>query len=93
MYSLEIDEKLLEKFRKLNHKDKKQLREISNKVEQILENPHHFKQLEAIMRHFHRVHVDRSFVLVYSIDEDKNVVTLHEYDHHDNIYLHPHVDK
>ncbi len=92
MYSLEIDAKLLEKFRKLRHRDSKQLAEVSKKVNKILEDPHHFEHLELVKGKFHRVHVDRSFVLVYSIDEARNIVILHEYDHHDNVYVHPHVD-
>ena len=92
MYALEIDEKLLEKFRKLKHKDSKQLAEVSKKVNKILEDPHHFEHLELVKSKFHRAHVDGSFVLIYSIDDDRNIVTLHEYDHHDNIYMHPHID-
>jgi mRNA interferase RelE/StbE/toxin YoeB len=92
-YSLKIDRKLAGKFKKLERKDKKQLDEINRKVEQILENPHHFEHVEEVKHNLHRVHIDNSFVLIYSVDDDKNLVTLHEYDHHDRVYVHPHIDK
>jgi mRNA-degrading endonuclease RelE of RelBE toxin-antitoxin system len=33
------------------------------------------------------VHIDKSFVLTYSVDEHKEVVIVEDYDHHDNIYI------
>jgi len=87
MYSLEIDVKLVEKLKKLEKKDRKRLETINKKVGQIRENPYHFKPLRAPMQHMRRVHIDTSFVLIYSVDESRRVVILQDYDHHDNIYL------
>jgi mRNA-degrading endonuclease RelE of RelBE toxin-antitoxin system len=33
-----------------------------------------------------RVHIDKSFVLVFSIDETEKTVIIEDYDHHDKIY-------
>ncbi len=33
-----------------------------------------------------RVHIDKSFVLLYEIDEKNRSVTLIGYDHHDKVY-------
>jgi len=33
-----------------------------------------------------RVHISKSFVLTFEIDEKNKVVRLLDYDHHDNIY-------
>ncbi len=33
-----------------------------------------------------RVHIDKHFALVFSIDEESKTVTLEDYDHHDKIY-------
>lgn len=85
-YNLEISEELERKFVKLAKKNKKQLEIINKKVEQILENPHHFKPLSGDMHGARRVHIDKSFVLTYEITETKNLVRLLDYDHHDNIY-------
>ena len=59
---------------------------IDKKVLQILENPHHFKPLRGDMHGARRVHIDKSFVLVYEIDEEKKTVIVLDYNHHDKIY-------
>lgn len=85
MYSLDLREKVKEKFHKMEKKQKKQLEAINKKVLEIRENPHRFKPLGNIMKGFRRVHFG-SFVLTYSIDEKNKTVVLEDYDHHDNIY-------
>jgi len=86
MYSIKIDEELLKKFEKLSKKNKKQFEIITKKSEEIIKNPHRYKNLRAPLSNFKRVHIDKHFVLVFSIDEKNKVVILEEYDHHDNIY-------
>ena len=86
MYNLIIKEELDSKFEKLAKKNKKQLEIISTKVSEILENPHRYKNLRAPMNHLKRVHIDKHFVLVFSVDEENNTVTLEDYAHHDDIY-------
>ncbi len=73
-------------FKKLAKKNPRQLEIISNKLEEILEDPYRFKPLSNIMKGFRRVHIDRNFVLVYSIDEQNKTVILEDFDHHDNVY-------
>ncbi len=87
MYSLELRESVDRIFLKLTKKNPKQMRIIDNKIQQVLENPLHFKPLRAPMQHLRRVHIDKSFVLTYSVDEQKKIVIIEDYDHHDNIYL------
>lgn len=59
---------------------------ILKKIEQILENPYGFKPLRSDMKGYREVHVDKHFVLVYSIDEERKVVIIKDYDHHENIF-------
>ncbi len=87
MYSLEVRESVDRIFLKLARKNPKQMRIIDKKIQQVLENPHHFKPLKAPMQHLRRVHIDKSFVLTYSVDEKNKVVIIEDYDHHDNIYM------
>jgi len=86
MYSLSIKPSLDIKLKKLAQKDKKQMEIISRKIEEIIKNPQHFKNLRAPLQYLKRVHVGKSFVLVFSVDEAKKIVTLENYDHHDVIY-------
>lgn len=86
MYSLEVPDKLKKELIKLTKKDPKQSRIIANKIRQILENPQHFKPLRGDMFGARRVHIDKSFVLTYEIDEQNKAVKLLDYDHHDRIF-------
>lgn len=85
-YSLDIPKHLDKIFFKLSKKDKKQLEIINKKVNEILENPQHYKPLRGDMHGAFRAHIDKSFVLTFEIDEQNKVVRLLDYDHHDNIY-------
>ena len=85
-YVLEISDKLDKVFSKLSKKDKKKLMILHKKIEEIRENPYHYKPLRGDMHGARRVHIAKSFVLTYEIDETNKVVKLLDYDHHDNIY-------
>ncbi|MBI4139624.1 type II toxin-antitoxin system mRNA interferase toxin, RelE/StbE family [Candidatus Woesearchaeota archaeon] len=85
-YLLEVSEKIDKILLKLKKRDWKQLKIIDNKVREILKSPHHYKPLRGDMHGSRRVHIDSSFVLTYEIDEERKVVRLLDYDHHDNIY-------
>ncbi|NOR84951.1 hypothetical protein GQ473_02445 [archaeon] len=86
MYSLNILPELEKVFIKLAKKNKKQVEIIFKKVDELLLNPQHYKNLKAPFNHCKRVHVGNSFVLVFSVDENTKTVTLEDYSHHDIIY-------
>ena len=86
MYKLAIKEKLDKKFKKLQKKDKEMLRLIERKVQDILEDPHRFKALRKPLQNKRRVHIGGSFVLIYEVNEKEKMVTLFDFDHHDNVY-------
>ena len=85
MYRLFLRRSVERTFHKLAKRDPKQLRVIQSKLEEVLANPHRFKNLRAPLQHLRRVHIE-SFVLVYSIDEARKAVVVEDYDHHDMIY-------
>jgi YafQ family addiction module toxin component len=86
MYRLDIDTVLLKVFHKLAKKDRVQLEAINKKVKEILQNPLHYKPLRHDMKNIRRVHILKSFVLTYKIDEEKKKVKLLDYVHHDEAY-------
>ena len=86
MYTLAISEVLDKKLQKLERKSKKQLEAINKKIQQILESPYHFKPLRGDMHGAREVHIDKSFVLTYEIDEKNKTVKFLDYDHHDKIF-------
>jgi YafQ family addiction module toxin component len=88
MYNLKIKPDLEKTLKKLAKKNRKQIEIILKKIDEILENPHRYKNLRAPLNDWKRVHVDKHFVLIFSFDEESKSVTLEDYDHHDNIYKH-----
>ena len=86
MHKLEIKEYLDRKLKRLMKKDKEMLLIIDRKVQQILDNPYRFKPLRKPLQNKRRVHIGGPFVLIYEINEKENIVTLLDFDHHDNIY-------
>ena len=86
MYSLSINESLLKKFNKLRKRNNKQVEIILKKADEILKDPHRYKNLKAPLNMWKRVHIDKHFVLTFSVDEKNKRVTLEDYDHHDKIY-------
>lgn len=88
-YNLEIREHLNKVFKKLRKRDKKKLEIIDKKVAEILENPYRYKTLRAPLQNKRRVHINKNFVLIHSIDEKKEAVVIEEYEHHDKVYKWP----
>ncbi len=86
MHKLAVKENLDRKLRRLRKKDREILFMIDRKVQQILDDPYRFKPLRKPLQNKRRVHVGGPFVLIYEINEKENMVTLLDFDHHDNIY-------
>lgn len=86
MYDYELRKSVEKIFSKLVKKNPKQLEIIYNKIEEIRLNPLHYKNLRHPLQHLRRVHIDKSFVLVFSIDKSKKSIIIEDYDHHDKIY-------
>jgi YafQ family addiction module toxin component len=82
---LEVVKSVDKIFEKLGKKNPEQLEEINKKIQQMLENPHQFKPLRFPMQHMRRIHIG-SFVLIYDIDENRKIVTIRRYEHHDEVY-------
>jgi YafQ family addiction module toxin component len=83
---LKIEPDLEKTLKKLAKKNKKQLEIILSKAEEIVENPHRYKNLRAPLNMWKRVHIDKHFVLAFSVNDENNTVTLEDYTHHDEIY-------
>ncbi|NQU98936.1 type II toxin-antitoxin system mRNA interferase toxin, RelE/StbE family [Candidatus Woesearchaeota archaeon] len=86
MYKLDTRDKLSKKLEKIAKKNPKQLQILNKKILEILKNPYRFKKLKESLKHFRRIHIDKHFVLIFSIEEETKIVILEDFDHHDNVY-------
>lgn len=83
---LEIPDKVEKKLRKLKQRYPVRYAFLFRKVCEILKNPQHYKNLRGHMKTLKRVHIDRSFVLTFSVDETLKTVTLEDLEHPDRVY-------
>ena len=88
MREYDIKPELSKILKKLFKKDKDAYEQIINKIDEIIkcQDPEHYKPLRYDLKNKKRVHIKKSFVLVFSYDKHKNFVSFLDYDHHDNIY-------
>ncbi|MBW2973687.1 addiction module toxin RelE [Candidatus Woesearchaeota archaeon] len=86
MYSIQILPSVYKIFHNLKKKNPKQMEMVEKKIKEILKNPERYKNLRFPLQHLKRVHIDKSFVLVFSVDRNNKTVIFEEYDHHDNVY-------
>ncbi|VVB85544.1 Uncharacterised protein [uncultured archaeon] len=85
-YSYEVGKRLAKELEKLQTKNRRRFEIILKKMSEILKDPHHYKPLQHDMKGLRRVHIDKSFVLVFEIIESETKVIFLDFDHHDNIY-------
>lgn len=85
-YTIELSEHVDKIFAKLAKKDPKKIGIIDKKLSEIRQNPSHYKMLKGSMHGTQRVHIDSHFVLTFEVDEEKRVVRILDYAHHDEIY-------
>jgi YafQ family addiction module toxin component len=70
-YNYEVSRQLERELDKLRRKNNKQFEIILKKMSEILDNPQHYKPLHHDMKGLRRVHIDKSFVLIFEIVETK----------------------
>jgi len=85
MYDIETREHVDKILRKLTKKNPSQMDIIARKIQEILEDPHRFKPMHFPLAGMRRAHVG-SFVILFSIDEQRKTVILEDYEHHDMVY-------
>jgi len=88
MHKFEIEEKLHQILKKLFKKDKKRYEIVWKKITEIINNLNiePYKNLKFPMNEFKRVHIDKSFVLVFKYDKINDKIKFYDLDHHDKIY-------
>ncbi len=79
-----IDKSLKRKLSKLAKKDRVMFNFVMKKMEEIVQHPEHYKPLRYDLKNLRRVHIRKSFVLVFETKGEE--IRFLDFDHHDNIY-------
>ncbi len=74
-----------EELGKLHKRDKALYRRIEKKVNELKENPKMGKPMRTALKGSWRVHI-RHFVLMYTIDDIKNIVEFYKIENHNKAY-------
>lgn len=85
-YGLEVHPKCKEEIKELCRKNHALEDALKKKMEEIIENPQHYKPLKYDYAGERRVHVMKSFVLKFEIDESTKTVRFIFFGHHDDAY-------
>lgn len=90
MFDYDFSDELKAIIKKLNKKDRKKSLIIAKKVQEIINcdtnTIERYKNLKYDLKDKKRVHIDKSFVLAFKIDKEKNFILFTDFDHHDKVY-------
>ncbi|MBI2498808.1 addiction module toxin RelE [Candidatus Woesearchaeota archaeon] len=88
MLKFDIEEKLHQTLKKLFKKDKERYEIVWKKINEIINSSdiEHYKNLRFPMNEFKRVHIDKSFILIFKYDKTNDKIIFYDLDHHDKIY-------
>ena len=88
MFDFDLSDELKFKISKL--KNHKQAEIFYKKIKQVIscdkDSINHYKNLRYGLKDSKRVHIDKSFVLTFKVDLNKNFILFTDFDHHDRIY-------
>ncbi len=86
-YSDFYSEELIEKMKKTKKKNKLLYEVLRKKIDEIMQNPERsYKNLRYDLSEFKRVHILKSFVLIFKVDIKNKTIRFEDFDHHDIIY-------
>ncbi|MBS3074080.1 addiction module toxin RelE [Candidatus Pacearchaeota archaeon] len=90
MFSFDLTDKLKLKIKKLVKKDRKKAEIINKKIREIINNDYEtikrYKNLKYDMSNLKEVHIDKSFVLTFTVDIAQMFILFVDFDHHDKIF-------
>ncbi len=90
MFSFDLSGELRIILAKLSKKDRLRAAIVYKKIEQIAscdeKTIDHYKNLQHDLSDFKRVHIDKSFVLLFKVSKKDRHIIFTKLDHHDNIY-------
>jgi len=85
-HEIEIKPSCQESISKLCKKNHILKDALKKKMEEVMQNPQHYKPLRYNLAGEKRVHIMKSFVLKFEVNEAKKLVTFIAFSHHDDAY-------
>ncbi len=90
VFEFDFSDELKEKLTLINKKDKQLLLELNKKIKQIISRNHttidFYKNCRGDLKKYKRIHIKKSFVLLFIVEKEDNFIWFDKLNHHDNIY-------
>ena len=90
MFEFDISNELRVLLRKLSKKDKQRGIILTKKIKEIINNDKisidRYKNCKYSLKEYKRVYIDKSFVLLFKVYKDKNVIYFDKLKHHNEVY-------
>jgi mRNA-degrading endonuclease RelE of RelBE toxin-antitoxin system len=84
-YQLQFTPFFEKQLKKLKKKDSVLFDRLGKKIKEIKNNPEHYKPLKNILKGNRRADLD-PFIIIFDINIEKNLITMHYVKHHDKAY-------
>ncbi|MBI5229619.1 addiction module toxin RelE [Candidatus Micrarchaeota archaeon] len=89
-FSYDLSDRLKESLPKLAKRNKELAEQVNQKIKEIIscdENTlEHYKNLRYGFSEFKRVHVGKSFVLLFKVYKKEKFILFQRMEHHDSVY-------
>lgn len=89
-FKYDTSDELEELLGKLFKKDRKRYEATMKKMEEVASRDsgtiEFYKNLRYDQKEYKRVHIDKSFVLLFKVFKKENFILFDRLDHHDNVY-------
>ena len=90
MFDFDISNELKLLIRKLSKKDKAKVLVLNKKIKEIINNNNksidRYKNCRYDLKDYKRVHIDKSFVLLFKVNKENNIIFFWRLKHHDDAY-------
>jgi len=89
-FLFQLSDELKAKVRVLAKKDKKTVAILNKKIKQIVNSDKitidHYKNLRYDLKEYKRVHIAKSFVLMFKVSKERKFILFDKFRHHDDVY-------
>ncbi len=89
-FSFDLSDEVKATIKVVAKRDKKTVEILNKKIKQIINSDKttikHYKNLRNELKEYKRVHIAKSFVLLFKVIKEEKHILFDKFDHHDNIY-------
>lgn len=89
-FSFDLSDELKATIKVLSKKDKKTSEALNKKIKQIISSDEttidYYKNLRYGLKEYKRVHISKSFVLMFKVLKKEKHILFDKFRHHDDIY-------